>query len=179
MNRTLALLAASTLLGAALASAQPDTGTMRRHEPMQMRQQFVERLGLSDQQMEQVRKLRVEHEKEMTDLHAKIRIARLDLKELLIADKPDRGAIEKKISAISDLEKSGKLKMLDHMFAVRSLLTPEQQKIWKNHMGRFGEEPRGSMQRGGRGRRMLGEGMPWMDRQPGDDPQGITGEDVN
>jgi Spy/CpxP family protein refolding chaperone len=179
MYRTFGLAAAAFLLLASLASAQPEPGTKSRHEPMRMRQQFFDRMGLSDQQKDQIRKLRLGLQKEITQLHATIRIDRIDLQELFTADKLDRGAIEKKVSAISDLQHSSKMKLLDHMFAVNALLTPEQQKIWKEHMGRFDARPMGPMRRGGLRRQMFGEGMPGMDQQPGDDVQEIEGDGMN
>lgn len=179
MYRTFALTAAASLLMASLASAQPGTMGTRPHEPMRMHQQLAERLGLTDSQKDQIGKLRLEHEKEMTELHAKIRIARLDMEELLAAEKLDRSAIEKKISAISDLEHSVKLKMLDHLFAVNALLTPEQQKVWKEQMRRFDSRPMGPMRRGGLRREMLGEGMPWMDQQSDADAPELPADDEN
>jgi Spy/CpxP family protein refolding chaperone len=179
MYRTFGLAIAVSLLMASLASAQPEAGTIPEHESMRLHQKLPDRLGLSDQQKDQMRKLRLGLQKDMTQLHAKIRIERLDLQELFTAEKLDRGAIEKKVSAISDLQHSVKMKMLDHMFAVNALLTPEQQKIWKEHMGRFDARPMGPMHRGGSRRQMFGEGMPGMDQQPGDDIQEMPGDGMN
>lgn len=182
MYRTVALAVLTTFFAASLATAQPGATSptpMRKHEPGRMRQQLFERLDLSDQQKVQMRKLRVENQKDMTELHAKIQIARLDLKELFAADKLDRGAIEKKISAISDLQHAAKIKMLDHLFAANALLSPEQQKIWKEHMGMMGAGPRGPMRRGGRGGIMFGEGMPGSDEPFNEDGPELPEEDIH
>jgi Spy/CpxP family protein refolding chaperone len=73
-------------------------------------------------------------QKAMIENRAKIQEARVDLKGLFKADNPDRAAIEKKMSEINDLQFKGKLAFVGHLFGVRDLLTPEQQKIWKEHM---------------------------------------------
>jgi len=52
---------------------------------------------------------------------------------MLNADKPDMAAIEKKIDEQAKLWIKGKKEMIDHQLKVRSLLTPEQLKIWKEH----------------------------------------------
>ena len=80
-------------------------------------------------------KLHLDLEKKTTQTNSKIQLARLDLKELFMADKPDKGAVEKQIKVISDLQHQQKLNHIDHLFAVRDILTPEQQKMWKEHAG--------------------------------------------
>ena len=107
---------------------------------------MMQKLNLTEAQQTQVNKLRVDFQKKQIQSQAKIRLARLDLSQLLQADKPDRGAIEKGIRDVSSIETEAKLARLDHMLAVRALLTPEQQKIWKEEM----MDRRGSMRGFGR-----------------------------
>ena len=153
MKRGIVIVAALGLLLPLSAPAQPGPG-QRMHRPqMRTQQRLMERLGLSDQQKEQVRKLSFEHQKAQTELMSKIRIARLDMREMLLADKPDRSALEKKLSAISDLQNQAKVNQLHHLFAVFDLLTPEQQKKFKSHMSGMG------MEHGGMG---PGAGDHWM-----------------
>ena len=149
MKRGILILAALSLMLPIGAMAQPG---QRMHRPqMRMHQRFLERLGLSDQQKEQVRKLSIEHQKAQTEMMAKIRIARLDLREMLLDDKPDRSAIDRKISGISEMQNQAKLNTVHHLFAVYDLLTPEQQKKVKDlmtgmGMGMQGEGPGGGDQ---------------------------------
>ena len=96
-------------------------------------------------------KLRTELEKKQVTIHGKIAVLRVEMKELVQADNPDRNAIEKKMREVSDLQYQLKVNGLDHQFAVKGILTPEQQKIWKKHLLRMGEEQMGmEMERVGR-----------------------------
>jgi hypothetical protein len=55
---------------------------------------------------------------------------------------------------VSELQYQEKLNGLDHLFAVKAILTPEQQKMWKEHMKQMGPEMRERMMG-----RMMGKGM--------------------
>ncbi len=103
---------------------------MRQH----MKQELMEDLKLTDAQKEQVEKLMLAHRRKMIDTRATLEKKRLDMRELMNASKPDRSAIEKALKAVSDAQYQHKLDRLDHWFAVKEILTPEQQKIWKQHM---------------------------------------------
>lgn len=103
------------------------------------RKALAEKLDLTESQQSQFQKLRLEHEKKMLQGRNKVQEARLDLKALYLAEKPDRSAIEKTLKSISDLQHQQKMAMVDHWFMVHSMLTPEQQKIWKNHAGMMGQ----------------------------------------
>ncbi len=112
-------------------------------ERMPMRGKMMEALNLTDQQKAQMEKLRTELEKKQVTVHGKVAVLRVELKELFQAENPDRSAIEKKMKEVSDLQHQLKINGLDHAFAVKGILTPEQQKIWKKHMLAMGEERMG------------------------------------
>ena len=139
---TAALFVAATIMASAQPPAQqperPQAGRGQMERRMNMRHPMLEQLNLTDQQKGEMQKLRVEMEKQSVQTGAKIHLARIEMRELFTADKPDRGAIEKRMKEVSDLEFQMKLDRLNHMFAVNALLTPEQQKIWKQHMGSLG-----------------------------------------
>jgi Spy/CpxP family protein refolding chaperone len=121
--------------------------------------QFMKELQLTDQQKKEIGALRADMEKAMVKIHADIQSARIDLRELLMAEKPDRSAIEKKIKEISTFQNDGKMALVNHLFSVNAKLTPDQQKKFREHMAmRLMEEP-GQMQWGRLGkmlRRHLG-----------------------
>jgi Spy/CpxP family protein refolding chaperone len=81
--------------------------------------------------------------KKQTELRSKIQLARLDMKEIYLSDKIDRSALEKLMKQVSDLQYQQKLNFVDFWFSVNSMLTPEQQKVWKEHVGQMA----GQMQR--------------------------------
>ena len=169
MKRTVTLLLASLVLLPAMSLAQPGHREGGRRAPMHMQQRMFERLGLTDDQRDQIRKLSLDHAKAQTDIAAKIRVARIDLRELFLTDKLDRNAIEKQMNSVSDLQQRAKINRLDHMFAVYKILTPEQQKKWREHMANMGTWD-GSMMRHrpGPGMGMLDDPAPRHD-QPEED----------
>lgn len=111
--------------------AQPQRTPMQHKEMRPFREAIISKLNLTDAQETQMHKLRIELMKKQTQLRAKIQTLRLDSKELFLADKIDRKAIESNIKAVTDLQEQLKLNMLDFWFGVNSILTPEQQKVWK------------------------------------------------
>jgi Spy/CpxP family protein refolding chaperone len=105
-------------------------------------------LNLSDKQMEELHALRTSFEKKMIETQSQIRLLRVDIRELAGAETPDRQAIEKKLRDISDLQLTGRLALVDHLFKAKAILTPDQQKKFRRHMiGQLMED--GGMPRGG------------------------------
>ena len=137
-------LFALVVLAASTAVSQPGEARreIRREIVMGkgMHESFFERLNLSDQQETQLRKLRIQTQKNRVQIHSKIHVARLDMKELFLAETPDRAAIEKIVKTISDLQHQAKVNHIDHLFDVYEILTPEQRKVWKKHMGEGGAD---------------------------------------
>ena len=168
MRRILMFTLAAVLVLPLLSLAQPGPEGAGRRSPMRMQQRIFEHMKLTDDQRDQIRKLSLEHAKAVTEIDAKIRVARLDLRELFVAEKLDRGAIEKQIEMISGLQQRTKMIQLDHMFAVYKILTPEQQNLWRKHMGRMGERAGPMHHRGGRWMGMLDEHGPPEDQGVGE-----------
>lgn len=121
------------------------SGPCKGERPMHERKDMMAKLNLTEDQRAQVQKIRFDLQKKQTALQSKIKIARLEIQELFAAASPDKGAIEKKMKEVSDLQLQEKLNGLDHMFAVKAILTPEQQKTWKMHMKAGGPEMPGRM----------------------------------
>lgn len=143
MRRYIAV-AISALLLAGVSTAQP----MRGGEPP-----MLKKLNLTADQQKQFDASRDGMTKQMIDHRAKMQTARLELQQLLKADAPERAAIEKKMKEIADLGVKGQLIRVDHWFAVNKILTPEQQKEWKNAL-----EHGPQMVREGMMQRMKGRG---------------------
>ena len=56
--------------------------------------------GLTEEQQEQIKKLRTELDKEIIPLRGEIDIKQAELKKLLVADNPNKGAVDKKVDEI-------------------------------------------------------------------------------
>jgi Spy/CpxP family protein refolding chaperone len=113
-------------------------GRMAERRAESRRGSMMKELNLTPDQETKIKKLRLELEKKQTVVDPKIKLARIAMKEVLMADKLDRAAIEKQVKEISGLQLEKKLNFVDHMFAVYNILTPEQQKTWKEHLGARG-----------------------------------------
>ncbi len=150
MFKTIFAVVALAVIGVATTLAQPPNPPHRQKDRPRAEEGFMKKLNLSDAQEVQMKKLRIEMMKKQTQQHARIQSFRLDTKELFLAEKPDRSAIEKNIKGISDAQEQIKLNLLDHWFAVNAILTPEQQKIWKKAPMEFEKQMKG------RGREMMG-----------------------
>ncbi len=145
-----ALIAAAT----AVAVAQPGPGRMRGQGPEagRMHQNMMQMLNLTPEQQKQMAGFRDAFQKKMITTRSKVDLARVDLRQLVAADKPDRAAIDSKLKEISDLQYQQKVDLVDHLLDVRGILTPEQLKIWKQHAGQM-------MMGGGQGMRMMRQHM--------------------
>jgi Spy/CpxP family protein refolding chaperone len=150
MKRVLAVLLMVALVTAAFGQ-QPGMGEGRGpgpqagERPMDMHKGIMAKLNLNEDQQAQMEKMHLDLQKKQVALRSKIEIAHLEVKELFGATSPDKGAIEKKMKEVSELQLQQKINGLDHLFAVKAILTPEQQKIWKEHMKQAGPEMREGM----------------------------------
>jgi Spy/CpxP family protein refolding chaperone len=120
---------------AALATAQPTPPDGRGPRGGEMRERAHRRdgaalerqLGLSEEQAEQLRRLRAEERKLAIRRHADLAIARLDLDEALDAPTVDEKLVASRVRAVSDLQAAEVRARADRRLAVRKVLTPEQQ----------------------------------------------------
>jgi Spy/CpxP family protein refolding chaperone len=134
MRTSMALLLALIMAGGATALSQPDPAAHHAPLPQRGRREFMEKLGLNEKQKTDIAGLRTEMEKTMVGIQAKIKIARIDMRNLVAAESPDKGAIEGKMKEVNDLQYQAKKLTVDHIFAVYALLTPEQQKMFKGQL---------------------------------------------
>jgi len=150
----------------ALAQDETEMGEFERGMP---RYGQMDRLNLSEDQRNQIEKLRTDFQKQQVPLQGKVQIAQIELRELMRAENPDKGAIEKKINELSQLRAQVGVARANQMLAIRKVLTPEQQKMIRDgvrerfHQGfggprqrmdgfrgqRFGRQFDGSMNRFG------------------------------
>ncbi len=148
----------------ATAVAQPQTPT---DGPGMMRRgmKFMKKLNLTEEQQKQVSDIHLNVQKQIVADRAKEQTARIELRQLLKADKPERSAIEKKMQEIADVTVQMKMRHVDGWYAINKLLNPDQQKQWKKML-----EMAPMMAQGGRGKGM------GMNREGGRGPhQGMMG----
>ena len=146
-KQLLALAGLITVTGVALAAApegpKPDRPRGERHGKASLK----ESLGLTDAQEADLKKLRTEQAKRKIRLGADMKIAQLELRELLLAPTVDEKAVRAKAKQVSDLQTAAATERVEAMLALRKVVNAEQaEKLFKMHAGRKGHGPR-KMQR--------------------------------
>jgi len=101
----------------------------------------VKEMGLSDDQVKKIDDLSLKHRKETIKAQADLQVAQMELQDLMENQAPD-GDIRKKSKEVFQLRERMHDAKIEHMLAIRKLLTPEQQKKLKDlrsamrgHMG--------------------------------------------
>lgn len=165
-----ALIAAGT--GAAFAASGGGEGPGRpgRRPGMEGRrpglESMREELGLSDQQVDELRSLFSQHHKGAIRQRADLQVARVELQELIHATNLDEKAIAAKVKAVADLQAAALRARVDGQLAVQKVLTPEQREKLRDLRPGF----RGGRGPGGEGRRRgFGRGRPGQDESEGDE----------
>jgi Spy/CpxP family protein refolding chaperone len=82
--------------------------------------------NLTDAQKKQIQDIRQEMEKAMVPLKAQLELKHAELNTLLVAEKPDKTAIDKKIDEIGTIRVQMGKKRIGNRLEIRELLTPEQ-----------------------------------------------------
>jgi len=114
-------------------------------------QQFRTEVNLTDDQVSRLRQIVTNTEKANIETRAKMAVAGIDLRQLLMADKPDQDAVMKKVQQISDLRGQMMKTNVQALLEAKTVLSPEQQaKIRQFIQDRFRE--RGWRQNRGRDR---------------------------
>ncbi len=109
-------------------------------QKMEMMGKFnlMKKLNLTDQQKQKFADMRIAFEKKMIDLKANFQKDKLDLKALRVNGNFDRKDV---IAAVEKMNKSKNdisLAVANHMLDMYEVLTPDQQKIWKENAPKFG-----------------------------------------
>jgi len=120
---TLAALAAVATFGATLAAAQPaPVRRVGRVDPSVLQSE----IGLSDEQASEIRRVLTQERKAAIRRHAELRIARMELGELLNAATLDEAAIVARVKALAELQAASVKARTESRLAVRRLVSAEQ-----------------------------------------------------
>lgn len=85
-----------------------------------------ERIGVSAEQAAKIQGQQSAFAKTRIRDQADLRVKRLELRDLLRAEKPDRTAIDKKLRELSEVQLAAQKSAIDHQLAMRDALTAEQ-----------------------------------------------------
>lgn len=100
---------------------------VQRHPlPEWQHTRMVRELGLSGQQMEEMRRANEEMRKAMQPLREELFRKRQELMSLLRSEDIERDRTDKLITEIAELQARHEVQLFDHLVNMRSILTPEQ-----------------------------------------------------
>ncbi|MBR9977694.1 MAG: Spy/CpxP family protein refolding chaperone [Bacteroidetes bacterium] len=99
-------------------------------QPRDARTQWKE-LNLTETQKSTLNTIRIESKKEMIDLRGEARKKQLDLREMRDSEHADRSTVERVVREIADLRVRQVMLLHDADVRINEVLTPEQQKKWR------------------------------------------------
>jgi Spy/CpxP family protein refolding chaperone len=107
-------------------------GMMSRGGPMGLNRivnnpDMREKLGITTEQAAKIRQQETDFQKASVMNRAKSEVAHMELNQLMSADKPDRAAIDKKLSDISAAQLVSEQTRVHHQLDMKTALTPDQQ----------------------------------------------------
>jgi Spy/CpxP family protein refolding chaperone len=111
---------------------------IRQKMGMMGRMDLMKKLNLTDQQKQKFADMRIAFQKKMVDLKADLKKNKLDLEALKIDGNLNRNDV---IAAVEKVNKSSDaitVAFANHMLDMYEVLTPDQQKIWKENAPKFG-----------------------------------------
>jgi Spy/CpxP family protein refolding chaperone len=110
------------LMAVSIANAQPRGGMMMA----------TDELGLSKDQQNRFDEMRLQHQKDMIKKNADLKVARLELRDMMRTAKVDEKAALAKQDAISKMKADIAAAKLKHMLAMRNVLNADQLEKWMN-----------------------------------------------
>lgn len=108
-----------------------------------------QQLGVTTEQAAKIRQQESDFRKAEIRNAADLRIKRMDLDDLLAADKPDRAAIDKKLQEISAAQLALERSAVDYSLTMREALTPAQRQRLERVMAERRQGPAGGPAPGG------------------------------
>jgi Spy/CpxP family protein refolding chaperone len=113
-----------------------------------------QQVGITDAQAATIRKQELDFRKTEIRGRADLEVKRIDLKDLLAADKPDRTAINAKLQEIGAAQLSLQKSAIDYRLTMRDAITPAQRdklrQVMRDRWQRSGGPGRAGRQGGGR-----------------------------
>ena len=163
-----ALLLFFAAAGFAQDAKTPDTPDAQHHDmqrPHDRRANFLHKLGLSPEQIEQIRQINLERRPLFNDAQERLREANRALDAAIYAEQVNENDFETKLKDVESAQAEVARIRFTNELAVRRVLTPEQLARFREMRQRFEQERRDGGGRRGSARRE--RGGPPQDAQPG------------
>lgn len=110
-----------------------------------------EKVGVTTEQVAKIRRQESDFRKAEIRNRADLEVKRIDLNDLLAADKPDRAAIDSKLQEISTAQMALEKSRIDNRLDMRDALTPAQRQKLRDVMKERRQRDGGSRPRGPQG----------------------------
>ena len=148
-NRMLMWVVAGILAMTAIDAAAQPRGKGKRGMG---RRNLMAQLDLTADQQEKVKAIRLENAKKMARIQADVKVASLELREVMAQDVPSAGEVKAKLKAVSEPPSRMMESRINTQLAMKKILTPEQRQKMKELRKQRPNDRRGKW-REGRGRR--------------------------
>lgn len=125
---SLTLLAALLLAAWGFTAAQAQPGKGRRGH---RGQDFIQALNPTAEQMEKIKALRLDHARQMAQLHANLKIAQLELRSAMDQDSPQMADVKTRVAEVNRMRAQIMEKNVEMRLNLKNLLTPEQKEKLK------------------------------------------------
>ena len=111
---------------------------MRQRMGMMGKFNLMKKLNLNDQQKQKFADMKITFEKKMVDLRADLKKNRLDLRALRVNSNFNRNDVIAAVEKVNKSRNAISIAVANHMLDMYEVLTPDQQKIWKENAPKFG-----------------------------------------
>jgi len=153
------ILAVALVFASTVGTFAQPVGPGPKGQAMGMQGMFIQKLNLTQDQLDKIAKLRTEMQKKMVDLRAQLQKNRLAIKEEMLKDKIDEAKIKSIVKENSDIQAKMKMLRVENRFKIYNLLDDSQKKIAKQMWETMPFGKRGKYFHRG-GRRFHGRGFP-------------------
>ena len=112
-------------------------GQNQDRDRIQMRDNIIKELNLTDEQQSKIEVMRLQNQKEMVDLKADLEKKKIELKELLQKGNYSRTEYMSKTDALASAKNKIEIAQAEHQMDIYESLDSDQQKIWNKNRLRF------------------------------------------
>ena len=130
-----------------------------------------QQIGVTDAQVAKIRQQQSDFQKAEIRNRADLQVKRMDLRDLLSADKPDRSAIDRKLQEVGAAQLAVEKSAIDYRLNMRDAITPDQREKLQQMM----RQRRRPMPMNMPGMNMPGMSMPGGNAAPRNPPGGGLG----
>lgn len=128
---------------ASITLAQADTQSPRRSPRLARKENWLQELNLSKEQIQKIQQIRRQYQARLTQQRQSVKQAQQSLKDLMASGNTSSEQIRQKFSQVQTLQQTLADTRMESMLAIRSVLTVEQRQKLTELMRQPGKPGRG------------------------------------